>query len=72
MKFKNLAWGSFVFAEMASSDYPSPYQDIATDTTFLRRLQVNSSLQDFQRLRDFLTHYGVPLGIAPLPHQPGS
>ena len=60
MRFKNLAWGAFAFAGMTRNDYMSPYQDLATDATFLMRLQTGPSTDDFQRLRDFLTHYGVP------------
>ena len=60
MKFKNLAWGSFVFAQLTRNDYASPYQNMSTDKAFLTQLRTNPSKQDFQRLRDFLTHYGVP------------
>lgn len=60
MRFKNLAWGAFVFARMTRNDYTSPYQELATDAEFLNRLKTNPSLDDFQGLRNFLTHYGVP------------
>ncbi len=60
MRFKNLAWGAFTFAGMTRNDHMSPYQDLTNDVTFLRTLQTKPSLDDFQILRDFLTHYGVP------------
>lgn len=60
MKFKNLAWGAFIFARMTRNDYASTYQELVKDVQFLNRLKTNPSLDDFQRLRDFLTHYGVP------------
>jgi hypothetical protein len=60
VKFKDLAWGAFGFAAMTRSVYLAPYQRIVTDPEFLSRLQTAPSLDDFQRLRDFLTHYGVP------------
>lgn len=60
MKFKNLAWGAFVFARMTRNDYASTYQELVKDIDFLNRLKTSPSLDDFQRLRNFLTHYGVP------------
>lgn len=60
MKFKDLAWGAFAFAGMTRKDYMSPYQALATDSTFLSTLKTNPSINEFQRLRDFLTHFGVP------------
>lgn len=60
MRFKDLAWGVFGFAAMTRSNYLEPYQQLLTDPEFLRKLQTVPSLDDFQRLRDFLTHYGVP------------
>lgn len=60
MKFKDLAWGAFAFAGMTRKDYVSPYQALATDSTFLSTLKTNPSINEFQRLRDFLTHFGVP------------
>jgi len=38
----------------------APYQDLVNDQAFLNTLKTNPSLNEFQRLRDFLTHYGVP------------
>jgi hypothetical protein len=69
VKFKNLAWGSFVFAQLTRNDYASPYQNMSTDKSFLNQLRTNPSKQDFQRLRDFLTHYGVPWAPTDLAEQ---
>lgn len=69
MKFRNLAWGAFVFARMTRNDYASTYQKLATDAEFLNRLKTNPSLDDFQKLRDFLTHYGVPWAPSNLAEQ---
>jgi len=60
MKFKDLAWGAFAFAGMTRKDYMLPYKALATDSTFLSTLKTNPSINEFQKLRDFLTHYGVP------------
>jgi len=57
MRFSDLAWGSFVFANLTRQDFT--YQTLESDKEFLRRLQTEPSLDDFQRLRDFLVNYGV-------------
>ncbi len=58
MKFRDLAWGAFLFA---GSDYPTEQYDIlAADSDFLQHVSLNPSIEHFQKLRDFLTHYGVP------------
>lgn len=69
LKFRDLAWGSFGFTAIARSDYLTPYQSLATDYKFLKKLQTTPSLSDFQRLRDFLTHYGVPWAPTDLANQ---
>jgi hypothetical protein len=69
MRFRELAWGAFGFATMTQSDYLAPYQSLVTDAHFLRRLETDPSLDDFQRLRDFLTHYGVPWAPIDLANQ---
>jgi len=69
MKFKDLAWGAFGFAAMTRSDYLAPYQQLSTNSGFLGKLQTAPSLADFQRLRDFLTHYGVPWAPTNLANQ---
>jgi hypothetical protein len=58
MKFKELAWGAFVFKNGYGDIYD--YQKIALDGAFLGRLRSEPSIDEFQRLRDFLVHYGVP------------
>lgn len=67
MKFKELAWGSFVFARMTRKD--EQYQNVVTGSKFLSRLQVAPSRDDFQRLRDFLRHYEVPWALKNLADQ---
>jgi len=57
VKFRDLAWGAFVFTK---NDYPPTYDSLAADPGFLHRLRTDPSVDDFQRIRDFLTHYGVP------------
>lgn len=69
MKFRNLAWGAFIFAGMTKNDYMSPYQELIADTEFLGKLQTEPSLSEFQRLRDFLTRYGVPWAPTNLANQ---
>jgi len=69
MRFKDLAWGAFGFAAMTRSDYVGPYQQLVTDPDFLKKLRADPSLNDFQRLRDFLTHYGVPWAPTDLANQ---
>lgn len=58
MKFKELAWGAFVFKNGYGDIYD--YQKVASDGAFLSRLRSEPSIDEFQRLRDFLVHYGVP------------
>jgi len=58
MKFKELVWGTFVFKNSSRGD--PIYQSLGTDKEFLTCLQANPSLKDFERLRNFLVHYGVP------------
>jgi hypothetical protein len=58
MKFKELAWGAFVFKNGYGDAYD--YQERASDRAFLNRLRSEPSKAEFQRLRDFLVHYGVP------------
>jgi hypothetical protein len=57
MKFKELAWGAFVFRW--AYDDTRTYQPLATNKEFLTRLQSNPSLEDFDKLQWFLVHYGV-------------
>lgn len=69
MRFKDLAWGAFGFAAVTRGEYLAPYQELVTDAEFLKRLPTGPSLDDFQRLRDFLTHYGVPWAPTDLANQ---
>lgn len=69
MRFRDLTWGALGFAAMTRSDYLAPYQELATDVEFRKRLQGSPSVDDFQRLRDFLTHYGVPWAPTDLANQ---
>ena len=65
MRFKELAWGAFIFKNLSNGD--PKYQKLATDREFLSRLQANPSLEDFHRLREFLVNYkvrGVPKDLA--------
>jgi hypothetical protein len=57
MTVAKLAWGTFVFAHATGHD--QTYQDLVADVAFLDRLQTNPKLDDFERLRTFLTQYGV-------------
>lgn len=57
MRFSDLAWGSFVFANLTKHDFT--YQALVNDKKFLGLLQTEPSLNEFQQLRDFLVNYGV-------------
>jgi len=58
MRFKELVWGTFVFKNSNGGD--PTYQSLGTDKEFLDHLQTNPSIKDFEKLRKFLVHYGVP------------
>ncbi len=66
MKFKELAWGSFLFKHVAGDVF---YQPIASNEGFLNTLRTDPSLGEFQKLRDFLVHYGVPWARKDLANQ---
>jgi len=57
MRFSDLAWGSFVFANLSNHDFT--YQTLESDKEFLGCLQTEPSLNEFERLREFLVNYGV-------------
>lgn len=57
MKFKELAYGAFIFKNLANGD--PKYQSLAMDRGFLSRLQKGPSLAEFDTLREFLVNYGV-------------
>lgn len=69
MNFKELAWGAFLFKYKAGPDDFSYYQPLASDKDFLRRLQLDPSLEDFEKIRYFLAHYGVHFVPKDLAHQ---
>lgn len=60
MKFRDLAWGAFIYANLSKETHgESRYNNLVSSETFLRRLQQNPLLDDFEKLRDFLVHFGV-------------
>ena len=58
MKLSELAWVSFIFANLTRHD--PTYQALISDGSFLSKLRTKPSLVEFQRVRDFLAHYRVP------------
>jgi len=67
LTFKELAWGAFIF-KAGYGDY-SIYQPLASDRDYLLRLQTNPTIEDFEKLRNFLVHYGVPWAPKDLPQK---
>jgi hypothetical protein len=60
MKFRDLAWGAFLYRNQNSGTYGERiYSDLTGDSKFLERLQNNPLLDDFERIRDFVAHFGV-------------
>jgi hypothetical protein len=60
MKFEDLAWGAFIYANLSKETQgEAKYNNLVSDGTYLRRLQQNPVLSDFEKLRDFLVHFGV-------------
>lgn len=59
MKFRELAWGAFIFKNGYGENDKTTYQKLASDGNFLASLKTNPSLEDLEKLRDFLVHYGV-------------
>lgn len=57
MKFNELAWTAFVYAKLTGTN--TAYTAMVKDKELLKRLQENPSVNDFERLRDFLVHFGV-------------
>lgn len=57
MKFNELAWTAFVYARLNGIN--TAYEAMVRDKELLKRLQGKPSISDFQRLRDFLVHFGV-------------
>lgn len=58
VKVKDLAWGAYVV--WVRSAHAPVYQPLATSGKFLSRLQSNPRLKEFEALREFLVHFGVP------------
>lgn len=70
VKFRDLAWGALVYANFTKdSQGERIYDSLVSDKTFLKRLQENPSLHDFEKLRDFLVHFGVHQAPKTLPQQ---
>lgn len=60
MKFKDLAWGAFLYANANRGTYGERiYDKLVSDIEFLKRLQDNPSISDFEEIRDFVAHFGV-------------
>lgn len=60
MKFRDLAWGAFLYANVNRGTHGERiYNELISNTEFLRRLHDNPSLDDLERIRDFLAHFGV-------------
>ena len=57
MKFNELAWAAFVYAKLNGIN--TAYETMARDKKLLKCLQEKPSITEFQRLRDFLVHFGV-------------
>lgn len=57
MKFNELAWTAFIYAKLNGIN--TAYEAMVRDKELLKRLQEKPSVNDFQRLRDFLVHFGV-------------
>lgn len=68
MKFRDLAWGAFLYANQNKGTLgEEKYDGLVGDKAFLKRLEGTPMLDDFERLRDFLVHFGVhyaPKGLS--------
>ena len=70
MKFRDLAWGAFLYANQNKGTLgEEKYDNLIGDKAFLKRLQENPILDDFERLRDFLVHFGVHYAPKGLPQE---
>ena len=70
MKFKELAWGAMVYRysnKGTQGEYD--YNNIIADKQYLQRLLVGPSLDDFEKIRNFLVHFGVHYAPKTLPEQ---
>ncbi len=60
MKFKDVAWASLVYRYMNKGrDGETLYNSIISDQKYLKRLVEQPQLQDFERIRNFIVHFGV-------------
>ncbi len=60
MKFRNLAWGTFIYKNRNNdSKGESDYNKMIKDEDFLQRIQTSPTIEDFERVRTFLAHFGV-------------
>lgn len=57
MRFDELGWTAFVYARLNGIN--TVYEAMVRDKGLLTRLQDRPSINDFQRIRDFLVHFGV-------------
>lgn len=70
MKFKELAWGALVYRfSNKGTQGESKYNNIIADNQCLQRLLEAPSLEDFEKIRDFLVHFGVRFAPKTLPEQ---
>lgn len=70
IKFRELAWGALVYANSYKGKQGTRiYDSLVGDGAFLKRLQKKPSLDDFEKLRNFLVHFGVPQAPKTLPQQ---
>jgi hypothetical protein len=57
MKFNELAWAAFVWSNLNGTN--TAYEKTVRDEELLKRLQENPSIKEFDRVRDYLVHFGV-------------
>ena len=60
MRFRELAWGAFLYANANRGTAGERiYDELIADISLLNRLQHQPELDDFQKIRDFIAHFGV-------------
>jgi hypothetical protein len=70
MRFREIAWGAVVYAcSNRNTQGEAIYDSLVGDKAFLERLQQAPSLDDFERVRNFLVHFGVRFAPKTLPHE---
>jgi hypothetical protein len=61
MRFRDLAWGAFLYRNQnKGTSGERIYSKLMDDNEFLARLQDSPSQEDFERIREFVAHFGVP------------